>query len=148
MMVTGIPQFRSFRAGELPRLLGSAPELRGPGGRPARAGDQQPYDTVTAPLRLGLEALDILRLRRACGSVAQGVGMTVAFLVPGGTAASWHLPGTSCSSGAVALTATDPCWLVPPAGPDARTVATDPWVLRSALCEAACTLTASGLGPL
>lgn len=105
-------------------------------------------DTVTVSLRHGLEAVDILRLRRACGSALQGgSGGTVSFLVPAGTAEAWQLPGTSCTRGAASLSATDPRWLVPPAGADGRPAPTDPWALRSALCEAACTLTAGGLGP-
>ncbi|MFF7636692.1 hypothetical protein ACFZB9_26615 [Kitasatospora sp. NPDC008050] len=132
MMVTGMPQFRTFLTGEVSRR---------------RAGGKR-CDTVIVPLRLGLETLDILRLRRACGSVAQGAGgASVSFLVPASTAELWHLPGTCCLPGAMPLAATDPRWLVPPAGAEAAVAPTDPWVLRSALCEAARTLTASGLGP-
>jgi hypothetical protein len=104
-------------------------------------------DTVTVPLRQGLETVDILRLRRACGSVVQGAAGAVAFLVPAGTAESWQLTGTSCTPGAVPLPATDPRWLVPPAGSELTPGLTDPWVLRAALCEAARTLAAGGLGP-
>ncbi|MGW4896358.1 hypothetical protein ACWEQL_29515 [Kitasatospora sp. NPDC004240] len=106
------------------------------------------YDTVTVALRHGLEAVDILRLRRACGVVLQSRnGSTVSFLVPAGTSETWHLPGSSCTTGALVLPATDPRWVMPPAGPDCAARPTDAWVLRSALCEAACTLTAGGLGP-
>ncbi len=106
------------------------------------------YDTVTVSMRHGLETVDILRLRRACGAASQSsTGATVSFLVPAGTATGWHLPGSSCTPGAVLLPATDPRWVMPPAGSEALARPTDPWVLRSALCEAACTLTAGGLGP-
>ncbi|GAB2707270.1 hypothetical protein [Kitasatospora kifunensis] len=132
MMVTGMPQFHTFLTGQLPRKREVG----------------QRCDTVIAPLRLGLETLDILRLRRACGSVAQGAGgASVSFLVPAGTADLWHLPGTSCLPGAMPLTPTDPRWLVAPAGAESAVAPTDPWVLRSALCEAVRTLNASGLGP-
>ncbi|MCU7824665.1 hypothetical protein KSNIM_24060 [Kitasatospora sp. DSM 101779] len=99
-------------------------------------------------MRHGLEAVDILRLRGACGAVLQSRGgAAVSFLVPAGTSRAWHLPGSSCSPGAVLLPATDPRWIMAPAGPQALARPTDAWVLRSALCEAACTLTAGGLGP-
>ncbi|MFE0461876.1 hypothetical protein ACFW1A_21775 [Kitasatospora sp. NPDC058965] len=136
MMVTGLPQPHA-----------AAPTGRGAEATAGRARPQS-WDTVTVPLRYGLETVDILRLRRACGSVQQGAaGASVDFLVPAGTAERWHLPGTSCSPGAVQLPATDPHWLLPPAGPSLEPVPTDPWVLRSALCEAANTLAAGGLGP-
>ncbi|MEY9948894.1 hypothetical protein [Kitasatospora sp. GAS1066B] len=152
MMVIGMPQFRSLRPGDAPRFLApvAAGPLLGPapGGRAVSAPAARRYDVVVVPLRLGLEAVDILRLRRACGSVVQGAAAaTLFFLVPGGTAERWHLPGTSGSPGAAPLAATDPRWLVPPAGSEAVAVPTDPWVLRSALCEAARTLIASGIGP-
>ncbi|PYC83493.1 hypothetical protein C7C46_09085 [Streptomyces tateyamensis] len=118
------------------------------GGRAAGRARPQPCDTVTVPLRYGLETVDILRLRRACGSVLQGAaGTSVDFLVPAGTAERWHLPGTSCTPGATVLPPTDPHWLLPPTGPGLEPSPTDPWVLRSALCEAANTLAAGGLGP-
>ncbi|KJS53339.1 hypothetical protein VM98_25880 [Streptomyces rubellomurinus subsp. indigoferus] len=103
---------------------------------------------MTVALRHGLEAVDILRLRRACGAVLQSrSGSTVAFLVPAGTRETWHLPGSTCTAGALLPAATDPRWVIPPAGADCAARPTDAWVLRSALCEAACTLTAGGLGP-
>ncbi|MFD9130651.1 hypothetical protein, partial [Kitasatospora sp. NPDC059571] len=121
-----------------------APSAGGGGAGRAPAG----YDTVTVSVRHGLETVDILRLRRACGAVLQSAGGTaVSFLVPAGTARNWHLPGSSCTPGAVLLPPTDPRWLMPPAGPQSLARPTDAWVLRSALCEAACTLTAGGLGP-
>ncbi|GAA1188475.1 hypothetical protein F4556_004720 [Kitasatospora gansuensis] len=139
-MATGLPQYRRIAAGAGRSLPGPAPAPI-----PAQVG----FDTVTVPVRHGLETVDILRLRRACGTVHQtGGGSAIAFLVPAGVAGQWHLPGTSCTAGAKQLPATDPRWVMPPAGPAASARATDPWVLRSALCEAACTLTASGLGPL
>ncbi|MFC8452176.1 hypothetical protein [Kitasatospora sp. NPDC057223] len=132
-MATGVPQYHRPAAGGVL-----------PGVAPAPAG----YDTVTVSVRHGLETVDILRLRRACGAVLQSVtGTTVSFLVPAGTVTGWHLPGSSCTPGAVVLPAADPRWVMPPAGAGALARPTDPWVLRSALCEAACTLTAGGLGP-
>ena len=125
----------------------------GDGTGPARdqGGTRAPgavYDTVTVAVRHGLETVDILRLRRACGAVLQSRGgAAVSFLVPAGTARNWHLPGSSCSPGAVLPPPTDPRWVMPPSGPQSVVRPTDPWVLRSALCEAACTLTAGGLGP-
>ncbi|MFF1798076.1 hypothetical protein ACFVXQ_28350, partial [Kitasatospora sp. NPDC058263] len=105
-------------------------------------------DTVTVALRHGLETVDILRLRRACGAALQSRnGSTVSFFVPAGTSETWHLPGSSCTAGALLLPATDPRWVMPPVGADFTARPTDAWVLRSALCEAACTLTAGGLGP-
>ncbi len=74
-------------------------------------------------------------------------GSAIAFLVPAGTVDRWHLPGSTCRAGAALLPPTDPRWVMPPAGPSALARPTDAWVLRSALCEAACTLTAGGLGP-
>ncbi|RKE19166.1 hypothetical protein [Streptomyces sp. TLI_171] len=132
-MATGVPQYR-FRA-VLP-AAGGAPRV-------------VQYDTVTVPVRHGLEAVDILRLRRACGSVHQTAGgSAIAFLVPAGTALGWHLPGSACTPGADLLPPTDPHWIIPPSGPQPYARPTDAWVLRSALCEAAITLTAGGLGPL
>ncbi|GAA2801662.1 hypothetical protein GCM10010441_28090 [Kitasatospora paracochleata] len=134
-MTTGVPQYRGRTA------QGAATAC--PAVRPAAL-----YDTVTVPARHGLEAVDILRLRRACGAVRQTEsGSAIAFLVPAGTAESWHLPGSSCTPGATVLPPTDPHWIMPPTGPECLVRPTDAWVLRSALCEAACTLTAGGLGP-
>ncbi|MEV8099171.1 hypothetical protein [Streptomyces sp. TLI_235] len=163
-MATRAPQYRRPTAPGLP--AGVAPALLpdgtdgtrsagGGGATGARAGQGAAgaaagvgYDTVTVTVRHGLEAVDILRLRGACGAVLQSRGgAAISFLVPAGTARGWHLPGSSCSPGAVLLPATDPRWIMPPAGPKSIARPTDPWVLRSALCEAACTLTAGGLGP-
>ncbi|MFI2612826.1 hypothetical protein [Kitasatospora sp. NPDC018619] len=169
-MATGLPQYRPVLGGV---LAGAAPALlpepaedrtagRGPGGggRVPRGGHRRERslpdegvlvtgcDTVTVALRHGLEAVDILRLRRACGAVLQSRnGSTVSFLVPAGTWETWHLPGSSCTAGALVPAATDPRWVIPPSGTGPRARSTDAWVLRSALCEAACTLTAGGLGP-
>ncbi|MEU9130333.1 hypothetical protein AB0D08_19880 [Kitasatospora sp. NPDC048540] len=118
-------------------------------GRPSKS-PRSPvrYDLVTVSVRHGLETVDILRLRRACGAVLQTAGgSAIAFLVPAGTADSWHLPGSSCTAGASVLAPSDPRWVIPPTGPEGPARPTDAWVLRSALCEAACTLTAGGLGP-
>ncbi|MFI6446229.1 hypothetical protein [Kitasatospora sp. NPDC050543] len=162
-MATGVPQYRRPAGGGV--LPGVAPALlpECPEDRPVRAGGaaavrrpgplDQPmavaaFDTVTVSVRHGLEAVDILRLRRACGAVLQSrSGSTVSFLVPPGTADGWHLPGSSCTTGAVLLPTSDPRWVMPPSASGAAARPTDPWVLRSALCEAACTLTAGGLGP-
>ncbi|KDN85277.1 hypothetical protein [Kitasatospora cheerisanensis] len=153
-MATGVPQYRRPTVQAV--LPGSAvlpvpPAVSactgaGPGGVVGRVAQ---YDTVTVPVRHGLEAVDILRLRRACGAVQQtSGGSAIAFLVPPGTALRWHLPGSTCTSGADLLPPTDPRWIIPPSGPQHCTRPTDAWVLRSALCEAATTLTAGGLGPL
>ncbi|MFJ1755335.1 hypothetical protein [Kitasatospora sp. NPDC088134] len=132
-MATGVPQYRH-------------PAAR-PG--PAAAGRVVQYDTVTVSVRHGLEAVDILRLRRACGAVQQTVGgSAVAFLVPAGTALGWHLPGSTCTPGADLPATDDPRWIIPPSGSWPCVRPTDAWVLRSALCEAVTTLTAGGLGPL
>ncbi|MFE7192162.1 hypothetical protein [Kitasatospora sp. NPDC057541] len=167
MAATGVPQFRRPAVGGVldgaaPALLPESADDRGPGRVPSGGGPcRRPraeagtdavlvatFDTVTVALRHGLEAVDILRLRRACGAVLQSRNdATVSFLVPAGTSATWHLPGSSCTAGAQLLPATDPRWVLPPAGADRSARPTDPWVLRSALCEAACTLTAGGLGP-
>ncbi|MFF2042325.1 hypothetical protein ACFVVX_18030 [Kitasatospora sp. NPDC058170] len=166
-MATGVPQYHRLVAGgvlaaAVPALLPESADDRSPCGggavrRPGGAGLPAPgdaaavvaaYDTVTVALRHGLEAVDILRLRRACGAVLQSRnGSTVSFLVPAGTSETWHLPGSSCTAGALMPPATDPRWVMPPTGADLAVRPTDSWVLRSALCEAACTLTAGGLGP-
>ncbi|WP_244179015.1 hypothetical protein [Streptomyces rubellomurinus] len=169
-MATGLPQYRPVAgrapAGAAPALLPDPADDRIPGrgpveggrapcGGPRRDRTAPPEgalvtscDTVTVALRHGLEAVDILRLRRACGAVLQSrSGSTVAFLVPAGTRETWHLPGSTCTAGALLPAATDPRWVIPPAGADCAARPTDAWVLRSALCEAACTLTAGGLGP-
>ncbi|MFE4976048.1 hypothetical protein ACFRAR_28590 [Kitasatospora sp. NPDC056651] len=169
-MATGLPKYRPAPRGV---LAGAAPALlpepaddrvsgRGPvqGGRTSCGGRRRERtvpdesilvtacDTVTVALRHGLEAVDILRLRRACGAVLQSRnGSTVSFLVPAGTWETWHLPGSSCTAGALVPAAADPRWVIPPSGAGRTARPTDAWVLRSALCEAACTLTAGGLGP-
>lgn len=171
MMATGLPQYRpavgDVLAGAVPALLPDPADDRIPGRGPveggrAPCGGRGPglraalgegtvlpgYDTVTVAVRHGLEAVDILRLRRACGAVLQSrSGSTVSFYVPAGTCDTWHLPGSSCTPGALLLPLADPRWVMPPAAADGSTRPTDAWVLRSALCEAACTLTAGGLGP-
>ncbi|MFD8481000.1 hypothetical protein [Kitasatospora sp. NPDC059673] len=157
-MATGVPQYRRPAA---PAVLPASAVLPVPSAVPAVSacagggsgggvvGRVAQYDTVTVQVRHGLEAVDILRLRRACGAVLQtSGGSAIAFLVPAGTALRWHLPGSSCTPGADLLPPTDPGWIIPPAGPQPCARPTDAWVLRSALCEAATTLTAGGLGPL
>ncbi|WP_316529133.1 hypothetical protein [Kitasatospora brasiliensis] len=170
MMATGLPKYRPVPGGV---LAGAAPALlpepaddrasgRGQvqGGRTPCGGHRRERttpdegtlvttcDTVTVALRHGLEAVDILRLRRACGAVLQSRnGSTVSFLVPAGTWETWHLPGSSCTAGALLPAANDSRWVIPPSGAGRTSRPTDAWVLRSALCEAACTLTAGGLGP-
>ncbi|WP_052681658.1 hypothetical protein [Saccharothrix sp. ST-888] len=172
-MAIGLPQYRRTVAGGVAQGLAPALLPDGPrgaeGARGARAaegvegglstfagggGATAPppapvgYDTVTVAVRHGLETVDILRLRRACGAVLQTAGgSAISFLVPAGTADLWHLPGSSCTTGAVLYPPTDPRWVMPPSGPDSVARPTDAWVLRSALCEAACTLTAGGFGP-
>ncbi|MGW4805053.1 hypothetical protein [Kitasatospora sp. NPDC004272] len=138
-MATGVPQYRR------PAVPAVAPPA--PVGSSASRVVQ--CDTVTVQVRHGLEAVDILRLRRACGAVQQTAGgNAIAFLVPAGTALRWHLTGSACTPGAELLPPTDPRWIIPPSGPQPHPRPTDAWVLRSALCEAATTLTAGGLGPL
>ncbi|GGO46844.1 hypothetical protein H181DRAFT_05064 [Streptomyces sp. WMMB 714] len=108
-----------------------------------------PCDLVTVPVRQGLEAVDILRLRDGLGPVlCDGAGDTLGFLVPPGTAACWDLPGSSCTqtpgrprTAAQELPAPDAGWLVPPEG--AFGVATDASLLRAALGEAARTIKAA-----
>lgn len=156
-MAIGVPQYRRLASGGVlpgiaPALLpdgsGSEPTSFLGGGRYVARSTPVGYDTVTVAVRHGLETVDILRLRRACGSVLQSAGgSAIAFLVPAGTADRWHLPGSSCTAGAALLPPTDPRWVMPPSGPNSLARPTDAWVLRSALCEAACTLTAGGLGP-
>ncbi|GAA2156661.1 hypothetical protein GCM10009760_57860 [Kitasatospora kazusensis] len=156
-MPIGVSQYRRPAAGRvltgsapalLPDGFGSEPASYPGGGSPAVRPVPVGYDTVTVAVRHGLETVDILRLRRACGSVLQSAsGSAIAFLVPAGTADRWHLPGSTCTPGAALLPPTDSRWVMPPTGPSSLARPTDAWVLRSALCEAACTLTAGGLSP-
>ncbi len=99
-----------------------------------------PCEVVTVPERQGLETVDILRLRGACGPVLHEDGeATLSFLVPVGAADTWHLPG-----GAGVRTPppdSDDSWLLPPS--PGRSL-TDPALLCAALGEAARTLAASG----
>ncbi|WP_052433418.1 hypothetical protein [Streptacidiphilus carbonis] len=97
-------------------------------------------DLVTVPERQGLETVDILRLRGACGPVLhEDADATLSFLVPAGAVDTWHLPGGSCTQ---ALAPEDDCaWLLPPS-PEREL--TDPAQLCAALGEAARTLAASG----
>lgn len=109
-----------------------------------------PCDLVTVPVRQGLEAVDILRLRQGVGPVLHdGSGDTLGFLVPPGTAAGWDVPGSACTPThrPRGRSAADPPvagtgWLVPPEGP--HDTATEPARLRAALDEAARTLRAAG----
>ncbi|MFC0598860.1 hypothetical protein [Streptomyces palmae] len=109
-------------------------------------------DLVTVPARQGLEAVDILRLRRGVGPVLHdGSCDTLGFLVPPGTADRWDLPGSACTETYGHEAAVEPGtaapppvtgtgWLVPPDAAIAE--ATDPEVLRQALGEAARTIEA------
>ncbi|MFC5720395.1 hypothetical protein ACFP1Z_09495 [Streptomyces gamaensis] len=117
-----------------------------PSPRPAL--DAGPCDLVTVPVRQGLEAVDILRLRDGVGPVLHdGDCDTLGFLVPPGTAAGWDLPGSACTrapargrGSADGPPLTGGGWLVAPEA--AFAAATDPAVLRAALGEAARTIEA------
>ena len=101
-------------------------------------------DVVTVPTRQGLEAVDILR--RGAGDAVGPVLHdddcdTLGFVVPGGTAAGWDVPGSTCTETegrGLRLNPEPPVegsdWLLPPEEAD---LATDPAVLRAALGEAA-----------
>lgn len=115
--------------------------------RPGGPGAGEPCDLVTVPVRTGLEAVDILRLRDRIGPVLHdGARGTLGFLVPPGTAAGWDVPGSACtpththavrpSSRAVG----GDSWLVPPERAYGR--ATEPSRLRAALRQAARTIEA------
>ncbi|MBC3842467.1 hypothetical protein GXW82_26550 [Streptacidiphilus sp. 4-A2] len=116
--------------------IGSGPYRPGDGsGRAAPA-----CDLVTVPERQGLETVDILRLRGACGPVLlEDAESTLSFLVPVGAADAWHLPGHSWTQ--APPPENDRSWLYPPSPGRALT---DPALLRAALGEAARTLAASG----
>ncbi|MGW3252395.1 hypothetical protein ACWDCX_17725 [Streptomyces fungicidicus] len=100
-------------------------------------------DVVTVPARQGLEAVDILRRGAgdAVGPVLHDGGCdTLGFLVPPGTAASWDVPGSTCTETdgrglrlAPESSADGADWLLPPGEAEP---ATDPAVLREALDEA------------
>ncbi|KUJ69335.1 hypothetical protein ACZ90_12570 [Streptomyces albus subsp. albus] len=125
-------------------------------GAPTDGGAGRRCDLVTVPARQGLEAVDILRLRRGVGPVLHdGSCDTLGFLVPPGTADRWDLPGSACTEtygnggaavepGAAAASPPPPVtgtgWLVPPDAAVAES--TDPEVLRQALGEAARTIEA------
>jgi hypothetical protein len=99
-----------------------------------------PCEVVTVPERQGLETVDILRLRGACGPVLhEGGEATLSFLVPVGAADTWHLPGGS--EVRTPPPDSDRSWLLPPSPECALT---DPALLRAALGEAVRTLAASG----
>ncbi|TDU06538.1 hypothetical protein EDD99_5099 [Streptomyces sp. 846.5] len=100
-------------------------------------------DLVRVPERQGLETVDILRLRGACGPVLlEDADATLSFLVPAGAVDTWQLPGGSCTQ---ALAPDDDgAWLLPPSPERALT---DPAQLCAALGEAARTLAASGSAP-
>lgn len=63
----------------------------------------EPCDLVRVPARQGLEAVDILRLRRRGGVgpvMCDGASDTLGFLVPPGTADCWDGPGSACARAA------------------------------------------------
>lgn len=98
-------------------------------------------ELVTVPAREGLEAADILRLRRRVGPVFHDrEGDTLGFVVPPGTAKRWDLPGSDCRPARGPLSAGLPPvgggsgWVVAPDG--AIVPQTEPELLRGALCEA------------
>lgn len=102
-------------------------------------------DLVSVSGRAALEAVDVLRLRGACGAVLYrtvGEEARLSFLLPHGSASAWV---SACGPGSVE-TRTEPpqpeggaAWLLPPA-PGA--VLTDPALLRAALAQAPETLAA------
>lgn len=126
-------------------------------------------DVVTVPARQGFEAVDLLRLRESDGVgpvLHDGVGNTLGFVVPAGTAAGWDVPGSACTrahgrgsrSGTRTARAAGGCGpreaggesgataqVAPPVAgagwlvppADAYSDATDPAMLRAALGEAA-----------
>ncbi|MGW2540520.1 hypothetical protein ACWC5I_06515, partial [Kitasatospora sp. NPDC001574] len=161
MSATGVPQYHRLVAGGVlaaaaPALLPESADERGPGRAPCGGGPSRrpnpgadadgtvatAYDTVTVALRHGLETVDILRLRRACGAVLQSrSGATVTFLVPAGTSATWHLPGSSCSAGAFLPPPTDPRWVMPTAAASCTARWTAP--RTSPTCSACSTPTSS-----
>jgi hypothetical protein len=97
-------------------------------------------DLVTVPARQGLEAVDILRWSARVGPVLHDhLGETLGFLVPGGTAAAWDLPGSACT-GAAEPPSPPSAWLLPPHG---TAPYTDPAHLRDALGQAAVTIAAA-----
>ncbi|OIV36095.1 hypothetical protein BIV57_18220 [Mangrovactinospora gilvigrisea] len=97
-------------------------------------------EVVRVPTRHGLEAVDILRLRGACGPVLHDAdGRALGFLVPPGTAAAWTYPGSAIGLPPGAS------WLVAPVPAAPRT--TDPGTLRAALDEASTTLAAADTHP-
>jgi hypothetical protein len=99
-------------------------------------------DLVTVPARQGLEAMDILRWRASVGPVLHDhKGDTLGFLVPGGTAAAWDLPGSACTGPATPPTQPSG-WLLPPHGTTTAPY-TDPTHLKAALGQAAVTIAAA-----
>ncbi|MET7637754.1 hypothetical protein [Streptomyces sp. NPDC005438] len=105
-------------------------------------------DLVTVPARLGLEAVDVLRLEQRVGPVLHDrAGDTLGFLVPTGTAEEWELPSSACIAVATRpghCPSTPPvvgtAWLIPP--DEELPEATDPGLLRWALDRAARTIDA------
>ncbi|MCZ2523327.1 MULTISPECIES: hypothetical protein [unclassified Streptomyces] len=98
-------------------------------------------DVVTVPVRQGLEAVDIMRLRTGVGPVLHDrAAGTLGFLVPPGAACGWDLPGVSCTRSGVRARSADG-WLLPPRSTAGRH--TDPAVLHEALGEAQRTLAAA-----
>ncbi|GAA1931669.1 hypothetical protein GCM10009716_43480 [Streptomyces sodiiphilus] len=119
-------------------MVDTVPDTAGP--RTASRPDGP--DLITVPVREGLEAVDVLRLRDGLGPVVHDSGSdTLTFLVPAGTSGHWDLPASVCSRAGAAAR---PCgagrsWLVPPGAAGVRPF-TDPARLRRALIEATQTL--------
>ncbi|MBB0231587.1 hypothetical protein FOE67_19290 [Streptomyces calidiresistens] len=64
---------------------------------PVRRGPGDGHDLVTVPTRIGLEAVDLLRLGEGPGPVLyDATGETLGFLVPQGTTERWEVPGSAC----------------------------------------------------
>lgn len=141
---------RHTDAGDVTAYGPNHPAVREGAGRAGRG--EAPSDLVSVAARLGLEAVDILRLRGSAGPVLHDRGCdTLGFLVPAGTSAGWEQVGSVCTPtwprrrGASCVGEEPPVvgtsWLVPPEGTRLRV--TEPRELRAALGEALRTLEAA-----